>query len=65
VDHLLLHCDVASTLWNLVFSRFGMSWVMPRRVIDLFACWWKANECCGLEDGAHLYSLVCLEGDKP
>jgi hypothetical protein len=18
-----------------------MSWVMPRRVIDLFACWWK------------------------
>jgi hypothetical protein len=43
VDHLLLHCDVASTLWNLVFSRFGMSWVMPSRVIDLFACWWKAG----------------------
>jgi hypothetical protein len=43
VDHLLLHCDVASTQWNLVFSRFGMSWVMPSRVIDLFACWWKAG----------------------
>jgi hypothetical protein len=43
VDHLLLHFDVASTLWNHVFSRFGMSWVMPRRVVDLFACWWKAG----------------------
>jgi hypothetical protein len=43
VDHLLLHCDVASTLWNLVLSQFGMSWVMPSRVIDLFACWWKAG----------------------
>jgi len=43
VDHLLLHCDVASTLWNHVFSRFGMSWVMPRRVVDLFSCWWKAG----------------------
>jgi hypothetical protein len=43
VDHLLLHCDVVSTLWNLVFSRFGMSWVMSRRVIDLFVCWYKAG----------------------
>jgi hypothetical protein len=42
VDHLL-HCDVASTLWNHVLSWFGMSWVMPRIVIDLFACWWKAG----------------------
>jgi hypothetical protein len=44
VDHLLLHCDVASTLWNHVVSRFGMSWVMPRRVVNLFACWWKAGK---------------------
>jgi hypothetical protein len=20
-----------------------MSWVMPRRVVDLFSCWWKAG----------------------
>jgi hypothetical protein len=41
VDYLLLYYDVASTLWHHVFSRFGMSWVMSRRVIELFACWWK------------------------
>jgi hypothetical protein len=39
VDHLLLHCDVASALCNSLFTRFGLSWVMLRRVIDLFACW--------------------------
>jgi len=43
VDHLLVHCDVASTLWIHVFTRFGMSWVMPRRVINLFAAWWKSG----------------------
>jgi hypothetical protein len=43
VDQLLLHCDVASALWNSLFTRFGMFWVMPRRVIDLFACWWNSG----------------------
>ena len=38
VDHLLLDCEVASALWNAIFSQFGMAWVMPRRVFDLFAC---------------------------
>jgi hypothetical protein len=40
VDHLLLHCEVARALWNAIFSRFSLSWVMPLRVVDLFACWW-------------------------
>jgi hypothetical protein len=43
VDHLLLHCEVASTLWYAIFSRFGMAWVMPRRVFDLLACWWSSG----------------------
>ncbi|GFZ09197.1 hypothetical protein Acr_20g0010050 [Actinidia rufa] len=30
VDHLLLHCKLASELWNEVFSIFGVKWVMPR-----------------------------------
>jgi hypothetical protein len=43
VDHLLLYCDVASALWSSLFSRFGMSWVMPRQVVDLLACWWSSR----------------------
>jgi hypothetical protein len=37
VDYLLLHCDVAFVLWSSLFSRFGMSWVMPLE--DLGALW--------------------------
>jgi hypothetical protein len=43
VDHLLLHCDVTSALWSILFSHFGMSWVMPKRVIDLFVYWWSTG----------------------
>jgi len=39
VDHLLLHCDMTYALWSALFTRFGLSWVMRRRVFDLFACW--------------------------
>jgi hypothetical protein len=39
VNHLLLHCPLAQDLWNLVFTLFGVSKVMPRGVEDLFACW--------------------------
>jgi hypothetical protein len=39
VDHLLLHCEIAGALWNTIFSNVGLAWVMPRRVVDLFACW--------------------------
>jgi hypothetical protein len=40
VDHLL-HCEVARALWNTILSRFGLSWVMPNKVVDLMACWWS------------------------
>jgi hypothetical protein len=39
VDYLLLHCDVAFALWSSLFNHFKMSWVTPRRVIDMLACW--------------------------
>ena len=39
VDHMFLHCVFAKELWDMVFVLFGIHRVMPRRVIDLFACW--------------------------
>jgi hypothetical protein len=38
-DHLLLYYEIASALWNSIFSLFGLDWVMPRRVVDLFTYW--------------------------
>jgi hypothetical protein len=29
VDHLLLHCKIASALWNSIFGLFGLAWIMP------------------------------------
>jgi hypothetical protein len=31
MDHHLFHCDVLRELW--------VEWVMPRRGVDLLACW--------------------------
>ena len=39
VDHLLLHCPIASKLWSMVLDLFGVCWVMPKSVVDLLACW--------------------------
>jgi hypothetical protein len=39
MDHLLLHCDYAQSLWSFIVCLFGVSWVMPRRVEDNLACW--------------------------
>jgi hypothetical protein len=44
VNNLLLYCAVVYDLQNSFFfffsNRFGLSWVMSRRVVDLFAyCW--------------------------
>jgi hypothetical protein len=44
VDHLLLHCEVASALRHSIFSRFGLHWVMPGRVKDLYASWWMGGQ---------------------
>jgi hypothetical protein len=47
IDNLLLHCKVACALWNVFFffftKIFRLSWVMPRREIDLYACWWTVG----------------------
>jgi hypothetical protein len=33
------HCEVPYAIWKVFFNRFRLSWVMPRRVVDFYACW--------------------------
>lgn len=49
---------VPSALWSAFFSRFGFSWVMARRVADLYACWWTS----GSSKSAAMWKIVhsCL-----
>ena len=39
VDHLFLHYPVAFELWPMVWNLFGLLWVMPQSVTDLFSAW--------------------------
>jgi hypothetical protein len=66
VDHLLIHCDVASALWSVIFSHFGLAWVMPRRVPDLVQVGGlrKDKECHGVENGALMFVLDYMEREK-
>ena len=38
-NHLLLHCEMAKVLWDGVFGKVGLCWVMPEAVMDLLTCW--------------------------
>lgn len=38
-DHLLLHCQMARELWSFPLCLFEVQWVMPKRVVDMLACW--------------------------
>ncbi|KAF5452893.1 hypothetical protein F2P56_021410 [Juglans regia] len=39
VNHLLLHCEIARTLWDEVFKKMELMWVMPQTVLEVLACW--------------------------
>ena len=45
VDHLLLHCEVTRVLWDEIFQRVDVAWVMPLRIVDLLGCWRKMQGC--------------------
>ena len=40
VDLLLISCPVAHSLWMYMLQLFGIDWVMPSSVTDLFFCWY-------------------------
>ena len=39
VNHILLHCAVVRTLWEIAFALFGVQWVLPERVKEALFCW--------------------------
>ncbi|KAG5610039.1 hypothetical protein H5410_021320 [Solanum commersonii] len=43
--HLFLHCTVTTNLWNMFYSLFGLSWVMPHSIKEAYDSWccWKVD----------------------
>ncbi|WMV15667.1 hypothetical protein MTR67_009052 [Solanum verrucosum] len=46
INHLFLHCTVATDLWNMFCSLFGLTWAMPGSLRETFVCWssWKVGK---------------------
>jgi hypothetical protein len=57
VDHILLHSEVASALWYAFFSHFGLTWVMPNSVANLFA--WTGGHSRVLWCGRWSFFVLC------
>ena len=45
IDHFLLHCELMRSLWNLLFSLFGMSWVLLYSIREVLLRW--LGSCVG------------------
>ena len=39
VDHLLLHCPIAHSLWVYMFQILRIQWLMPGSMESLVYCW--------------------------
>ena len=37
--YLFIYCPIAFDLWSMVFTLFGIHWVMPKIVVELLAYW--------------------------
>jgi hypothetical protein len=63
--HLLIHCEVATRIYYM-FTLFGIEWVMPQKVLDLFACWNHVGgrDLAKAKDGSFVCHLVHMEGEE-
>jgi hypothetical protein len=43
-----VHCEVACALCSAFFSYYGLSWVMSRRVADLYAWTGGSTQCAAV-----------------
>ena len=64
VDHLLLLCPIAHSLWMYMLRLFGIEWVMPGSVVDLLFCWYHwlgkhSSNILGL--GSRLFNVDYLD----
>ena len=65
MDHLLVHCTKTGILWQLVFSLFGIKWVMPDSVKEVLLSW-QGNFVGGkkkffLKGCSFMHFVDCLE----
>ena len=45
------------SFWTFVFSLIGVSWVMPKLVVNLLACWKRG---CWLASGSSYLGASCV-----
>lgn len=67
VDHLLIHCPIATKLWSMVFTLCGIHLVMLKTAVDLLACWqgkFRWSEWCYMDGHSTLLDVVHLARKK-
>lgn len=44
-SHLFVHCPVAEDIWYMFLTLFGLKWVMPNTIREVFESWsrWKVD----------------------
>ena len=39
VNHIHIHCPITMELWFMVFTLYGIHWVMLKIVVEILASW--------------------------
>ncbi|XP_042977702.1 uncharacterized protein LOC122308443 isoform X1 [Carya illinoinensis] len=59
IDNLFLCCEVAREFLGGILCRAGLSWVMPKRVVEVLACWNRHHNSSQLDEAWRMIPL-CL-----